>query len=110
MSELIVSITDAEFEDSVLKSTLPVLVDFWAPWCQPCKLIAPVLDEVASAKEGKLRVMKMDVADNRDVAARYSVQSIPCLILFKDGVLAGKNVGVVSQAQLQAFLEEHLEG
>lgn len=108
MSDLVLSTTDAEFEQSVLQEALPVLVDFWAPWCQPCKLIAPVLDSVATQMAGQLKIVKMDVQDNRDVAARYNVRGIPALLLFKEGQVVGTKVGVVSEAELLAFLSEHL--
>ncbi len=108
MSDLVLSTTDAEFEQSVLQETLPVLVDFWAPWCQPCKLIAPVLDSVATQMAGQLKIVKMDVQDNRDVAARYNVRGIPALLLFKEGQVIGTKVGVVSEPELLAFLNEHL--
>ncbi|MEE4186138.1 MAG: thioredoxin TrxA [Gammaproteobacteria bacterium] len=104
----LVHITDAEFETKVLQSGLPVLVDFWAEWCGPCKAIAPLLDELAGDYEGKLQIAKLDVDANPQVAQRFNVRSIPTLILFKDGEVGAQHVGATSKQQLKTFLDSHL--
>ena len=108
MSENISHVTDASFDADVLKSTTPVLVDYWAEWCGPCKMIAPILDEVSKDYDGKLRVAKMNVDENRDVPAKFGIRGIPTLMLFKDGQLAATKVGALSKAQLTAFIDSHL--
>ena len=107
-SELIKHISDASFDADVLKSTVPVLVDYWAEWCGPCKMIAPVLDELAGAYEGKLQIAKMNVDENREVPAKYGIRSIPTLMIFKDGQLLATKVGAMSRAQMTAFLDQQL--
>ncbi|TSE35057.1 thioredoxin TrxA [Tepidimonas charontis] len=107
-SDLIKHVTDATFDADVLKSATPVLVDFWAEWCGPCRMIAPILDEVAAAYRGKLQVAKVNVDENRSVPAQYGIRGIPTLMLFKDGQLAATKVGALSKAQLTAFIEPHL--
>jgi len=107
-SELIKHITDASFEADVLKSSKPVLVDYWAEWCGPCKMIAPILDETAKEYGERLQVTKMNVDENRDVPAKFGIRGIPTLMLFKDGQLAATKVGALSKAQLAQFLESHL--
>ena len=107
-SELIKHVSDASFEADVLQATSPVLVDFWAEWCGPCKMIAPVLDEVATAYQGKLTVAKMNVDENREVPAKFGIRGIPTLMLFKDGQLAATKVGAMSKAQLTAFIDQQL--
>ena len=107
-SDLITHTSDASFEADVLKSATPVLVDYWAEWCGPCKMIAPILDDVSKAYDGKLRVAKMNVDENRDVPAKYGIRGIPTLMLFKDGQLAATKVGALSKAQLTAFIDSHL--
>ena len=107
-SELIKHTSDASFEADVLQSTKPVLVDYWAEWCGPCKMIAPILDEVAGAYEGKLQVAKMNVDENREVPAKFGIRGIPTLMLFKDGQIAATKVGALSKAQLVAFIDQQL--
>ncbi len=104
-SDLIKHVSDASFDADVLKAQAPVLVDFWAEWCGPCKMIAPILDEVAGAYNGKLQVAKMNVDENRDVPAKFGIRGIPTLMLFKDGQLAATKVGALSKAQLTAFID-----
>jgi len=104
----IVNVTDETFEQEVLKSDLPVLVDFWAPWCGPCKMIAPVLDELSGVYEGKIKICKVDVDVNKNSPAKYNVRGIPTLILFKQGNADSTKVGALSRAQLTAFIDSNL--
>ena len=107
-SDLIQHTSDAAFDSDVLQADKPVLVDYWAEWCGPCKMIAPILDEVSKDYDGKLRVAKMNVDENRDVPSKYGIRGIPTLMLFKNGQLAATKVGALSKAQLTAFLDSHL--
>ncbi|MDP3835512.1 MAG: thioredoxin TrxA [Hydrogenophaga sp.] len=107
-SDLIKHVSDASFQADVLEAGAPVLVDFWAEWCGPCKMIAPILDEVAGSYDGKLKIAKLNVDDNRDVPAKFGIRGIPTLMLFKDGQLAATKVGAVSKAQLTAFIDQQL--
>lgn len=107
-SELIKHVSDASFEADVLKSSAPVLVDYWAEWCGPCKMIAPVLDEVAGDYQGKLQIAKLNVDDNREIPAKFGIRGIPTLMIFKDGQLAATKVGAMSKAQLTAFIDQNL--
>ena len=107
-SELIKHLSDASFEADVLQAATPVLVDYWAEWCGPCKMIAPILDEVAGAYQGKLQVAKMNVDENREVPAKFGIRGIPTLMLFKDGQIAATKVGALSKAQLVAFIDQQL--
>ncbi|HET8745069.1 MAG TPA: thioredoxin TrxA [Ramlibacter sp.] len=107
-SDLIKHISDATFESDVLKADKPVLVDYWAEWCGPCKMIAPILDEVAGTYKDKLQIAKMNVDENRDIPARFGIRGIPTLMLFKDGQLAATKVGAMSKAQLTAFIDQQL--
>ncbi|MCX7815538.1 MAG: thioredoxin TrxA [Tepidimonas ignava] len=107
-SDLIQHVTDATFDRDVLGASTPVLVDFWAEWCGPCRMIAPILDEVAQAYQGKLQVAKVNVDENREVPAKFGIRGIPTLMLFKDGKLAATKVGALSKAQLVSFIEPFL--
>ena len=105
MSDKIVHISDNSFEQDVLQAEGPVLVDFWAEWCGPCKAIAPVLEELAEDYDGKLKVCKMDVDSNTETAPKYGIRGIPTLIVFNNGDVAGTKVGAVSKSQLSAFID-----
>jgi thioredoxin 1 len=108
MSDNIVHVTDSSFDSDVLASDVPVLVDFWATWCGPCKMIAPLLDELADEYAGKVKICKIDVDNNREVAAKYNVRGIPTLITFKDGAVDSTKVGALSKTQLVEFIEGSL--
>ncbi|MBO0492428.1 MULTISPECIES: thioredoxin TrxA [unclassified Pseudomonas] len=107
-NDLIKHVTDATFEAEVLKAAGPVLVDYWAEWCGPCKMIAPVLDDIATAYEGKLTIAKLNIDDNQETPAKHGVRGIPTLMLFKDGDVAATKVGALSKSQLQAFLDANI--
>ena len=107
-SELIKHISDSSFEADVLKSGQPVLVDYWAEWCGPCKMIAPILDEVSATYEGKLQIAKMNVDENRDIPAKFGIRGIPTLMLFKNGNVEATKVGALSKSQLTAFLDSNI--
>ena len=107
-SELIKHISDATFEAEVLQAGKPVLVDYWAEWCGPCKMIAPLLDEVSVSYKDKLQITKMNVDENRDIPAKFGIRGIPTLMIFKDGTLAATKVGAMSKAQLTAFIDQQL--
>ena len=108
MADNIVGVTDANFEEEVLKSPLPVLVDFWAVWCVPCKMIAPLVDEIASETAGRLKVCKMDVDSSRAVPARYGIRGIPTLLLFKGGDLKESLVGAMPKDKISEAVNKHL--
>jgi thioredoxin 1 len=108
-SNLIKHISDASFEADVLQSTQPVLVDYWAEWCGPCKMIAPILDEMATTYSGKLQITKMNVDENREIPAQFGIRGIPTLMLFKDGKLAATKVGALSKSQMAAFIDDNLK-
>jgi thioredoxin 1 len=102
------AVTDSSFEEEVMKAELPVLVDFWAEWCGPCRMVAPVVEELANDTEGRLKVTKLDVDSNPDTARQYGVMSIPTLMLFKEGQPVERIVGFVPKAQLWKRLESHI--
>ena len=108
MSEFIHHVSDATFEPEVLKSDVPVLVDYWAEWCGPCKAIGPVLDEVAKEYSGKLKVAKVNVDENQETPKKYGVRGIPTLMLFKNGNVEAQKVGSLSKSQLTAFLDSNI--
>ena len=108
MNEHISHVTDASFDADVIKSSTPVLVDYWAEWCGPCKMIGPILDEVAKEYAGKLKIAKMDVDANQAVPAKFGIRGIPTLMLFKGWQLEAQKVGALSKGQLTAFLDSHL--
>ena len=108
MSEKIVHVTDDSFENEVLQSSAPVLVDYWAEWCGPCKMIAPVLDEIASEYDGRVKIAKLNIDDNPNTPPRYGIRGIPTLMLFKDGEVEATKVGAVSKSQLTAFIDSNL--
>jgi thioredoxin 1 len=107
-NELIVNATDASFESDVLKAGGAVLVDYWAPWCGPCKMIAPILDELATEYKGRLTIVKVNVDDNPGTAQKFGVRGIPTLTLFKDGAIEATKVGALSKSQLTAFLDSNI--
>ena len=108
MSEYITNISDDSFEEDVLNAAGPVLVDYWAEWCGPCIMIAPVLDEIARDYQGKVKVCKLNIDHNQDTPARFGVRGIPTLMLFKNGNVEATKVGALSKSQLAAFLDSHL--
>ncbi len=107
MSEHISAVSDSSFEQDVLKSDVPVLVDFWAEWCGPCRMIAPVLEQIAAEADGKFKIVKLNVDENPETPPKFSIRGIPTLLLFKDGQVAGTQVGAVHKAQLNAFIQRH---
>lgn len=104
----IVHITDESFEEEVLKSTQPVLIDYWAEWCGPCKMIAPVLEEIAADYDGRLKVVKLNIDENPETPPRYGIRGIPTLMLFKNGNVEATKVGAVSKSQLTAFIDGNM--
>lgn len=108
MSEHIHYVTDANFEAEVLQSSSPVLVDYWAEWCGPCKMIAPILDEVAKEYAGKLKVAKLNIDQNEGTPPKYGIRGIPTLMIFKDGNVVATKVGALSKSQLTAFIDSHI--
>jgi thioredoxin 1 len=108
MSENIKHITDSSFDQDVVKSGKPVLLDFWAEWCGPCKMIAPILEEVAKDYGDKVQIAKINVDENQEIPAKFGIRGIPTLILFKNGEIAAQKVGALAKSQLTAFLDSNL--
>ncbi|MES9903579.1 MAG: thioredoxin TrxA [Sedimenticola sp.] len=108
MSEQIVHVTDDSFESEVLQASQPVLVDYWAEWCGPCKMIAPVLDDIAGEYSDRVKIAKLNIDDNPNTPPRYGIRGIPTLMLFKDGEVEATKVGAVSKSQLIAFIDSNL--
>jgi len=108
MNTSIIAVSDDSFEKDVMNAQLPVLVDFWAEWCGPCKMIAPILDDIAKSYEGRLTVAKINIDDNAATPQKFGVRGIPTLMLFKNGELESTKVGAISKSQLTAFLDSHL--
>lgn len=104
----VLQISDAEFQKEVLDSEVPVLLDFWAPWCGPCRMVAPVLDELSVEFEGKVKITKMNVDENAAVPAQFGVRSIPTLLLFKNGEVIAQQVGALPHSQMSAFIQQAL--
>ena len=107
-SSHIVHTTDATFSQDVLKSDKPVLLDFWAEWCGPCKMIAPILDEIAAEYQDRIKIAKLNIDENPNTPPKFNIRGIPTLILFKNGAVAAQKVGALSKSQLAAFLDSHL--
>ena len=107
-SDLIKHVSDASFDSDVLKTDGPVLVDYWAEWCGPCKMIAPILDDLSSEYNGKLQIAKMNVDENSETPAKYGIRGIPTLMLFKNVAVVATKVGALSKSQLAAFIDSHL--
>ena len=105
MSDKIIHVSDSTFEEEVLNSEKPIIVDYWAEWCGPCKMIAPILDEIADEYQGKLTVAKLNIDENQETPQKYAVRGIPTFMIFKDGELAGTKVGAMSKSQLAAFID-----
>lgn len=108
MSDKITHVSNDSFEDDVLKADRPVLVDYWAEWCGPCKMIAPILDEIAEEYGDRVKVCKVNVDENGESAAKYGIRGIPTLLLFKNGDVEATKVGALSKSQLAAFLDNHI--
>jgi len=108
VSENIVYLTDADFESDVLKSDIPVLVDYWAEWCGPCRMIAPILEEIAKDYAGRIKVAKLNIDENPGTPPKYGIRGIPTLMLFKGGAVAATKVGALSKSQLASFLDGQL--
>ncbi|VWX36915.1 thioredoxin TrxA [Limnobacter sp. 130] len=107
-SDLIKHVSDASFDSDVLSTDGPVLVDYWAEWCGPCKMIAPILDDLSSEYQGKLQIAKLNVDENSETPAKYGIRGIPTLMLFKNGAVVATKVGALSKSQLAAFIDSHL--
>ena len=108
MSDQIVHITDDTFEAEVLKAEQPVLVDYWAEWCGPCRMIAPILDDIAADYAGRVKICKLNVDENQNTPPKYGIRGIPTLMLFRNGAVEATKVGMMSKSQLAAFIDSHL--
>jgi len=108
VSDSVLHVSDSEFNETVIKATGPVLVDYWAEWCGPCKMIAPILDDIAKEYAGKLTVVKLNIDENPETPQHYGVRGIPTLMLFKDGEVEATKVGALSKSQLAAFLDSNI--
>ncbi len=108
MSEQVIHTSDDSFEADVINSEVPVLLDFWAEWCAPCKMIAPILIEIADEYEGRLKIAKLNIDENPSIPPKFGIRGIPTLILFKNGTVEGQKVGALSKSQLTAFLDTNL--
>lgn len=108
MSEHITHVSDNTFEQEVLQSSLPVIVDYWAEWCGPCKMIAPILDEISKEYEGRLKITKLNIDENQNTPPKYGIRGIPTLMLFKNGNVEATKVGALSKSQLTAFIDSNI--
>ncbi|QQS16707.1 MAG: thioredoxin [Neisseriales bacterium] len=108
MSSLVITVDDGSFEQEVVQSALPVLLEFWATWCGPCKMVAPILEDIASLYQGRLKVVKIDIDHNEKTTAKYAVRSVPTMILFKKGEIVDTKLGAMAQSQLVSFIDSHL--
>lgn len=108
MAEGVIELTDTNFEEEVIKSSIPTLVDFWAPWCGPCRMVSPIVEELAKEFSGRLKVGKLNVDNNQDTAAKYGIRSIPTLIIFKNGKQVAQTVGAQPKESLKKFIEQKL--
>ena len=108
MSDNIIHLSDASFEQEVLQSSVPVLVDYWAEWCGPCKMIAPILDDISKEYAGRLKVAKLNIDDNQNTPPKYGIRGIPTLMLFKNGNVEATKVGALSKSQLSAFIDSNI--
>lgn len=108
MSDKVLKVTDASFDDEVLKSSQPVLVDFWAAWCAPCRMLAPTIEAIADQYRGKAKIAKLDVDENSSTSAKYNIKGIPTLLLFKDGVIKEQIVGATTKENISKMIDNHL--